>query len=418
MATSRTAAAADRAPPADDRKMTFVTAGARLQAELAQGRLRPVYLVTSQAPPPGPQQRYAERVSADPQQLLAVAAQIEAVALRGGDRSLDYVKIDYLDGNYDAIGMHPLIVRECRSVSLFGGRRVVTVVHADEMAFGEGRSKSRKAAKERTDDGDLLEALLDSIDPDDPQPPCVLIVVAEHLHRGGRPFKALGRAGAIVEVPTASVDGLHEYLRDEGAAFGISVERGVAKKIWDRLGGSDAARLRQTANRLLLDAGPRGKVTVQMAEETVPAERDADVFALLNAVADQDPLRALHVLHLQLDLLSGSALEREANRIAGFLSSHTQLTVQVAALQAAGHSEGEITAALKISPGRYYALVRQLNQLPRGRAELNLSIAEALQIALHSGVADSVRWLEQALLAMLRGHPLRLPAAADVIASL
>lgn len=392
-------------------------AGARLQAELGQGRLRPVYLVTSQAVEVDPRQRNAERPSADPMQLLAVAAEIEEVALRGGDRALDYVKIDYLDGNFDAIGMHPLIVRECRSVSLFGGRRVVTVVHADEMAFGEGRSKSRKA-KERSDDGDLLEALLESLDPHDPQPPCVLIVVAEQLHRGGRPFKAIGRAGAIVEVPSASVDGVQAYMQREGSAFGIRVEAGVAQKVWDRLGGTDAARLRQTADRLLLDAGPRGTVTVQMAEDTVPAERDADYFAVLNAISAQDPQRALQVLHMTLDPLSGRALTEELNRFAGFLASHTQLTMQLAALVEEGRSEGEIVAALKVSPNRVYALQRQLRGLPRGRAALNLSIAEALQIALHSTVADPVRWVEQAVLAMLRGHPLRLPVTPDVVSSL
>lgn len=417
MAVSRSNPPADSKSTKSAEPLTRLDSGAALQAELSAGRLRHAYLVTSaEVESRG---RNDEKVGADPQALLAVAARIEEAALAGGDRDLDHVKVDYLDGDHQATGIHDLIALEARSMSMFGLRRVVTVVHCDGLSFGES-TKSSKKAKAEAPHEDSLEKLLNSFDPSVTNPPCVVIFIAEHLSRASRVCKAIGRAGAIVEVPPLTVATLQQYFETEAAAWKIAIERGVAQKVWDRLGGADPARLRQTADRLLLDAGPKGTISLQSVEDTVPMDRDAAIFALTDAIASQDPLRVLTVLHLMLEHVPPSAREEEVNRIVGFLSSQFQLLLRIQALLQRGYSEGDIAAETGKSPYYIGNLCRQLrNMRPPGRLEASLArVADMEAIVRGTQLGDrkaaTARWLEQAVLSLTRGAEVRLPRVDSI----
>lgn len=424
MATPRTPDASDSKNVKSSEPLTILASGAPLSVELAGGRLRPVYLVTSQEQEA--RGRNDERLGADPASLLATAAQIEAAALQGGDPTLDYVKIDYLDGDHQATGLHALIAMEARSVSMFGVRRVVTVVHADELAFGDGakaKKSAKAAAKTELPTEDPLEKLLQGLPPGQLDPPCVLIFVAEHLSRASRVCKAIGRVGAIVEVPPLTVATLQQYLEREAEQWKIRIDRGVSQKIWDRLGGSDPARLRQTADRLLLDAGPGGTMTMRNVEDTVPMDRDAAVFALTDAIASQDPLRALTVLHLMLEHVPPSAREDEVARIVGFLSSQFQLLVRVQALLQGGMGETEIASETGKTSWHVRNLMGQLRAMKPGKLEQSLhSIAEIEAIVRGTMLGDrkaaTARWLEQGVLCLTRGAPVRLEQVGSVLQAL
>jgi DNA polymerase III delta subunit len=388
-----------------------------LQAELDAGRLRSVYLVTS-AETEG-RGRYEEKVGADPQTLLAVAARIEQAALLGGDRDLDHVKIDYLDGDHQATGTHDLISLEARSMSMFGLRRVITVVHADGLNFGEN-AKASKKAKAEVPHEDSLEKLLNSFDSSLSNPPCVVIFIAEHLSRASRVCKAIGRAGAIVEVPPLTIATLQQYFETEASPWRITIERGVAQKVWDRLGGADPARLRQTADRLLLDAGPNGTVSIQSVEATVPMDREAAIFALTDAIAAQDPLRAVTVLHLMLEHVPPTAREEEVNKIVGFLSSQFQLLIRIQGLLQRGMGEGDIAAETGKSPSYIRNLCAQVRGMRQpGRLEDSLGrVADMEAIVRGTQLGDrkaaTARWLEQSVLCLTRGTPVRLPSIESV----
>lgn len=411
----------DKKPKPDEALRTY-DAATTLAAHLAAGPLRPAYLVTSgEIEERG---RNEERAGADPQALLEVARAIEQAALAGGDPSLDLVRIDYLDGEFLGQGIHFAIAQEARTMSLFGGRRVVTVVHADKLDFDAAKGKGAKL-KSRKDLGgdDPLETLAEGVRGITSAPPFVLIFVAEHFDRRRRAFKTLAQVGAVVEVAPLTPITLHNYLESQAASWRIKIERGVGQRIWDRLGGSDASRLRQTADRLLLDAGPDGALTVRQVEASVPMDRDAAMWAITDALADEDVTRALTVLHLLLDHVAPSQRDGEVMKTMGFLVSHYTALMRLASAWARNQSEAQIAAETGIHPFRLKNLARQLRAMKPGRLETAIGALDAADAILKSsGIGDRrvavTRWMEQLLLSLARGVPLRLRSGQSVMDTL
>jgi DNA polymerase III delta subunit len=385
-----------------------------------QGELLPVYLVTSADVEE--RGRNEERPTADPSALREVAGRIEAVALRGGDASVDRVHVDYLDGDHAGTGsIHALISQELRVMSLFGGRRVVTVLHADGLAFGDGEAKTRRAKKKVDDATDPLEAVLAGLDSASRRAPFVLILVAERFDRRKRAWKAIQQAGAVIEVAPLTVPALQSYLVATGRPFGITVDDAAAQRIWDRLGGADAARLRTTADRLLLDAGPGGKVTVARVDDTVPLDRDAAAWAVTDAIAEGDAVRALAVLHMVVDPADG--FEEDVARFCGFLNGHYYLLAKAHALLASGRSESQVGEDLGVHWFRAKNLVRQVRSSKPGRIEAALQALDAAETmrkasAIGDRRAGVLRWVEQLVLALVHGTPLRVPQAGNVVNTL
>ncbi|MCO4764556.1 MAG: DNA polymerase III subunit delta, partial [Myxococcales bacterium] len=332
----------------------LIHVGQELTDHLGAGDIAPVYVVTS-AQPKGRPRRGQEPGTADPWALQAATQLVEAAALKGGDPSLDHVRIDYLDGDHQGAGVHQIIASEARSMSLFGGRRVVTVVHAETLEWG-GAASTGKRKRSKKDAGDPLERVVADIDRA-ARAPFVLIVVASKADRRKAAWKQVLAKAVEVAVPPLDAPSLQRYMEGEGKAYQIRVDRDVAQKIWDRLGGADAARLRQTADRLLLDAGPSGHLTRKHVEEVVPIDRDAAIFAITDALTDEDLPRAFAVLHL---LLTHGTPPLS---MVAFLSSHYRTLMRVGAARGSGQGEAEIASSLGMHPFRVKRMLQQLRRI-------------------------------------------------------
>lgn len=405
---------------------TAYDAGQGLAAHLSGGLLHALYLVT--AAEMGQLGRDEDPPGADPALLRAASLQIETAAMRDGDPALDRVVIDYLDGDRDGDGVHALAARETRNVSLFGGRRVVTILHADALAFaGADADEAPTGRKKKATGSDPLEAVIAALDPELGRPPFVLIVVAERIDRRRKAWKLLLQHGALVEVPLMTVTTLQQYLNDEGKPFGIQADRQVAQRIWDRLGGGDPSRLRQTADRLLLDAGPKGTVTVAMVEASVPMDRDAGVFAITDAISQGDATRAITVLHLLLEHASATESERtgEVMKTFGILNSHyaALLKIHAGLAKQPGASADQLGQTTGVHPFRIKNMLPQLRSMRPGRLEQAIASLDAADTLLKSSAIgdrklSTSRWLERLLLSLASGQPLRAPSRPHIFDTL
>jgi DNA polymerase III delta subunit len=408
-----------------------VAAGPALDALLASGQIPPVFLITSGTFVVA--NKTDSKLVADPRALLAAAAQIESALLAEGDRALDYVKIDYLDGDHQASGVHWLIAQELRSTSLFGGRRVVTVVHAETLTWGGGMGKGKRgksaAAKSTAKTAakpaapkevDPVEALLEQQAERGGPAPWVLILVSETRPPAAE-LKTIAQAGVVVEVPPFTKEALQEYMLQEAARYQIKVDRTVGPMMWDRLGGADASRLRNTADMLLLHAGPGGQIGPKQVADLVSLDRDAANFALTAALEDDDLTRALTVLHLLTDNKAGDAMG-QALAVLTTLSNFYNGLLRIQALSQLGVHAADIA----VQAGQHDWLVRKRMNMLRtwkpGRIEQALtSVLDAQVVVKASGMGEaktsSVRWLEQLLVVLSRGQPLRLRefALADTL---
>ena len=382
----------------------MIAYGDELHEHLRDGPLWPVYLVTS-AQPQGRPARNQEPPVADAGELIAARRLIENAALRGSDRKVDHAIVDYVDENAEG-GAHQVIAHEARSTSLFGGVRVVSVTHADTLAFDKpakrGRGKNAAPAKV-----DPLERLLGSL-PERPPSPVVLIFQAVRFDRRVRAFKMLAERGAIVSVEPPSPHRLARYIDRTADRHKITVQSGVAQRLWDHLGGGDPGRLRQTADRLLLDAGPGGKLTVAQVEDLVPWDREAQVWAITDAIAGADVGAAFSVAHLLVEHGEVPLM------IVSTLAGHYRRLMQVdAALLDGARTPDDVAARNGMHPFVARKSVEQLRRMRAGALATAVATLAQADLALkRTAIGDRKnaerRWLEQLVLALIRGRPLRL----------
>ncbi len=393
-------------------KARTIAAGRALRHHLADEALLPVYLVTTASAPPDRRRRQAPP-PADPGELIAARRAIENIALKGCDRSVDHALIDYTDDN-SGIGVHAVIANEARSTSLFGSRRVVSVTHADGLDFDKApKRKPRKNAKKKRapKGGDPLELLLTSL-PTGGNPPIVIILQAERFDRRKRAFKELAARGAIVEVEPPSPRSLQAHIEEVARAHNIRVDRSVAQRLWDHLGGGDPARLRQTADRLLLDVGVGGHLTGAAVDDLVPFDRESQVWAITDAITARDITRALTVVHLLLEHGEHPLV------IVGSLASHYRTLMRVDAVMQEGlHRPDDIASRLKLHPFRTRKLCEQLTRMRKGTLERAVQTVHEADLALkQTSIGDRKnaerRWIEQLLIALIRNRRLRVSRGA------
>lgn len=340
---------------------------------------------------------------ADPAELIVARRMIEDRALKGCDRSVDHAVVDYADENSD-MGVHGVIANEARSTSLFGGRRVVSVTHADSIELG--KAPKRRTKKAAPPANDPLELLIDSL-PEGGDPPVVLVFQAVAFDRRKRVFKLLAERGAVVEVTPPDATTLRAYFEDIASQYNIQVDRAVAQRLWDQLGGGDPARLRQTADRLLLDVGEGGRLTVDRVMDLVPRDRESQVFAITDAVNAGNVVRAIEVTHLLIEH------GEQPLMIIGTLAAHYRKLLQVdGAIRAGARRPDEVAKALGMNP--YYAskLHSQVQRMRPGALRRAIGTIAAADLALkQTSIGDAKksqrRWMEEVLISLVRGRRLR-----------
>jgi len=391
-----------------------------LEGHLAYEELLPVYLVTSAPPPPAEGRKPREKALADPKDILRAARAIRDRALQGGDAAMDLVEIDWLDPPQSSgarVQPMDLVANEARSMSLFGGRRVIVVSHADALFLpprrkidgGGEESEDTKAvtAKKKASTPEILETLLGLAEPGTTAP-FVLVFCAESIHRGLGVVKVIDKVGALVHVAPLDAARLEKYLADEGATHGIGVEHGVGARLVDLLGGEDSARLRMEADRLLVFAGPGQRVTRALVQEFVPLDRESVIWALSDALGSGDAGRAIAVVNEMIEH------ERHALMIVGYLASHYRKALGVLSR----FERGETAAAIAHETrGNEWVVRKTIDTFRKGGTA---SLARALQsIDACDRILKSTRvgerkvaerlWIERLVVALARGEPMRRP---------
>ena len=144
-------------------------------------------------------------------------------------------------------------------------------------------------------------------------------------------------------------------------------------------------------------------------------DREAAVWAITDAIAQRDLSRALSILHLLLE--HGT----EPLAIVGFLASHHRGLMQVAAARAEGLDKGQIAARTGLHPFRVGKMMIQFRDMRSSRLHRAVTaVAQADAILKRSKLGRDAggRWLEQLLVALSRGRPLRQESAPSASSSL
>ena len=206
----------------------------------------------------------------------------------------------------EASGSPVNIVSSARGLPMLGDRRLVIVRRAERLLKPKRAGKPAEDIEEGADEdpsGDApdLEPLEDYLDA--PVDTSVLVFVAADMDRSRRLTKKLIAKAAIVEFGGLAADGAaarrdgrrtaQEWLQEELTRSGRAIDADAARLLVSRA-GHDITKLRGDVERLLLFTEGRRRISADDVMEVVADEQTVDDdWAVINAIAEGDPARAL-----------------------------------------------------------------------------------------------------------------------------
>ena len=205
----------------------------------------------------------------------------------------------------EASGSPVNIVASAQVLPMLGDRRLVIVLRAERLLkpkrAGKAADDSEEEEAEEPGDAPDLVPLEDYLDA--PAERTVLVFVAADMDRSRRLTKKLIARATVVEFDGLAADSAaarregrrtaQEWLQEELTRSGRTIEPDAARLLVTRA-GHDITKLRGDVERLLLFAEGRKRISTDDVVEVVADEQTVeDDWAVMNAIADGDPARAL-----------------------------------------------------------------------------------------------------------------------------
>jgi len=248
-------------------------------------------------------------------------------------------------------GVSPFsIVQAARTLPMLGDLRVVVVLRAEKFLKpkrrgakdAEGAEEDAEAAEEDAEGAEESAAAargakraakpgdLDELDRyiKQPEPTCVLVLVASDVDRQRRIYKTIQKQATVVECwglkgtkdakvsPWEAARAAEALIKQAANAVPQQIEPAAVRLVASRA-GTDISRLRADVERLLLYAAGKPKITLQDAQEVVSGETAQDDWAVTNAIARRDAAEALRQLALSLE--SGGVSYQILGQLAWFV---------------------------------------------------------------------------------------------------
>lgn len=215
-----------------------------LQAELARGELRPVYLIAGE----------------EPLQRDEALAALRASVLAGAPADFNH---DRLDG---AATSRAELIDALRSLPVMAQRRLVELSEPD----------APRAAG-------LVEALAGVIEELAEGSASVLVVIAAKIDRRTRWVKAVGDAATLQCDPPRGRREVAAFIRAEAKRQSVSLARGVPERLAERI-GAQPLLLRQELAKLSLLVESRGEITLEHVVAASIDVAEEPVWELTDAI--------------------------------------------------------------------------------------------------------------------------------------
>lgn len=220
-----------------------------------------------------------------------------------------------------------------------------------------------------------------------PNPSTCLLFLAESVHKGRKFYKALDRAGKILEFrsPKRQQEWL-EWVQEEVKARGKKMSSQVASQFIE-WAGHHTGVLSQELDKLDIFTGERKTITAEDIRAVATRTIEASVFQLLDAVASRSARQAIKALH--------EVLRKEHPlKVLTLLVRQVRLLLGCNALRQRGGNVAEAPSSLGISPFEAQKVWQQSGRL--STEQLSQALQECLKtdLALKTSGGDPGLLLE------------------------
>lgn len=133
----------------------------------------------------------------------------------------------------------------------------------------------------------------------DPNPQCVLCLVAEKLAKNTRLYKAVAKVGphSVIDCAPLKRRELPPYVVKLAQKRGLSMDNAAAQELVERVGESTVALDNQIATLAQL-VGDAGRITLADVEANVAQIAEVSPWAFADAVCERNAPRAMEMLNL------------------------------------------------------------------------------------------------------------------------
>lgn len=133
----------------------------------------------------------------------------------------------------------------------------------------------------------------------DPNPQCVLCLVAEKLAKNTRLYKAVAKVGphSVIDCAPLKRWELPPYVVKLAQKRGLSMDNAAAQELMERVGESTVALDNQIATLAQL-VGDAGRITLADVEANVAQIAEVSPWAFADAVCERNAPRAMEMLNL------------------------------------------------------------------------------------------------------------------------
>ncbi|HSA22179.1 MAG TPA: DNA polymerase III subunit delta [Myxococcota bacterium] len=278
-----------------------------------------------------------------------------------------------------------------RTGSLFGGRRVVVVRDAQQLAAAEQKKLAEYLKQPLR--GATLVLLVRGAGPGTRDPKAGKAASAAKSFQ-----KAVEAGGGVtVDCPRPKARDLPRLAEELLTEQGLSADRDGLHALVDAV-GEDLTGLMQAVEKLALYMGGSGSVAAADVAQVVADTRSESIFELTDATAEGDASSALGVLRRLLRDGEG------ALGILGQLTRHLRNLAAVQALARRGQGQEEIREALGLHP---FVVKKSLDQArrftPEGLTRCLQALAESDRALKGGRLSDEVQ-LERLLLQLTGGR--------------
>ena len=207
---------------------------------------------------------------------------------------------------------------------------------------------------------------------------CLVFWITGTVNKKRKIFKAVDKAGIVLEIGPLKGADLNEWLLRETEGLGKKIEPRALEYIITHTEHS-LRNLKSEIEKLALYAQDEDKITLSMAESMLTKTSEANIFELVDSIGMKKSETAL----VKLRSLMGSG--EPAARILFMIARQFRLILVAKDLAGRGHTEKQITAQLSLHPFVTTKILRQARNFSFNGLEASLRKALECDLAMKTG---------------------------------
>ncbi|MFZ5631951.1 MAG: DNA polymerase III subunit delta [Bacillota bacterium] len=348
-----------------------------LVEDLKSGRFAPVYLFFG---PEGYLRREAVK-------------KIRDFLLAGGADDFNYTEVD---GEEATPGD---IISLAAMTPFFSEKRLVVVKNAKFFAGKKGTAGPRQ--QESADPGESAETagahetpLLKYLAHPTPST-CLVFDAGDQVDKRKKIFKETARVGKAIEFTLLKPEELTVWLEKQARLAGKTLAPGAAAQILARAGNS-LQSLAVEIQKLITYAGDSKAITVSDVAAATPAHPEEDVFAVVDAIGERNPARAIAGINRLI------RLKQPPPVILAMVARQIRLILRAGEALRSGSNSAGLAARLGIHPYVAKKIAVQQRNFDRRQLISSLHRLHELDVAIKSGKQEFLPGMEMLVMDICR----------------